>query len=494
MANNDDVEIIRHSAGQKYTLVKYDGLYFFFDNTLDKPTPISTPGGTMLKTSYIDLADRIMTDLQKFGPMCMSAESILPWHYTMVENFARMEHSEVESMLDACFMQKNDWTYDCCQEEEWKNIFGRQTERVKDIREWLSKCTHMQMTAACCIGNAYHSINVAYVLASIMEKYIGKERKNQFRILADIIAENSFYGPASDMVNDFANFDLYYGIHLNEDGPIINDENISLENNSENDGFDITIEQLIGRNYYHYTDGEKDDEQPYVLSHDLSSMLSEEDEEDEEETDEDESEEDDDCYNELADNLPDDCWVKKLCVTEDDNVEYYLVALEVDKDKVVGTTILHDEVSRMGGGMFFIPGMSMPESHSYEEIEIDDCEAVKSEIKSLKRGRFIPKEYSFVGKKLPAEIIENDKYNGDDTEYMLCLQSAHRLAYMDLFISTDEDGVIEDFSDYTTYQSSGSSYGDMFSRPHGLDDKNEEAIDMLLYIIDKYTDEEYASL
>ena len=56
-------------------------------------------------------------------------------------------------------------------------------------------------------------------------------------------------------------------------------------------------------------------------------------------------------------------------------------------------------------------------------------------------------------------------------------------------IDTSEEGVIEDMS-YSTYQSSGSAYGDMFSRPTSYPDRRDEAFDMLLYIYDMYTNEE----
>ena len=64
---------------------------------------------------------------------------------------------------------------------------------------------------------------------------------------------------------------------------------------------------------------------------------------------------------------------------------------------------------------------------------------------------------------------------------------------MHMSVTTTEEGIIEDF-DYSTYQSSGSAYGDMFSRPQHLNDRHEEIIDMLLYIIDLYTEEEYKQL
>lgn len=60
-------------------------------------------------------------------------------------------------------------------------------------------------------------------------------------------------------------------------------------------------------------------------------------------------------------------------------------------------------------------------------------------------------------------------------------------------IDTDENGIIENF-DYSSYQSSGSSYGDMFSRPQYYSDRFDEAVDMLLHILDQYTDQEFADL
>lgn len=486
MPENEKPEVIKTSKNNDYTLIKIDDCYFIMDNSGDEPHAVGTPRGDLIKTMYFPIAERLFSDIQKYGPYYMSAESLLPWHYTLCENFIKMEHEEIEEMLDECFLQEYDWTFEYVSDEKWKSLFGEMYEREPAIRNWLSKCTHMQMTAACCIGNAYHSLNVAFVLANLMENFTENERKKQFEILAKLMEKKSLYGPASNILKDFENFNLYYGIHLDEKGPIINNKSICLtcEDDENNEyGFEVTEEILIGRNYYHYTYGEKDDEQSFVLNHDILSCLSEYDEDDDEE----------EVDNELADYVPDDCWIKRICATDDDGEAYYIVAVEVKNNEVVGITTLLDEVYRAGGGLFFIPGKALSGSHSYEEVDADDYEAIENEIKNLKRGRYLSKDFSFVGKILPNEIIVNDKYNGDDTCYLICLQSAHRLAYMDLFINTDEKGVVENF-EYTTYQSTGSGYGDLFSRPQALNDKNEEAIDMLLYITDKYTDEEYESI
>jgi hypothetical protein len=117
------------------------------------------------------------------------------------------------------FINRYDWTYTIDVEgTKWKDIWGVRGVREGEIMEWLSEISHMQMTAACCIGNAYHTINVSYMLALIMETYDGDERDAMFSELADFICENSEYYASFE---SFKTFELYYGIHLREDGNVI---------------------------------------------------------------------------------------------------------------------------------------------------------------------------------------------------------------------------------------------------------------------------------
>lgn len=209
-----DYEIVQE--GNEWTIVQKDGRYFFIDE--DKEYA-ATPRGAILSTSYMNLAERILEDLDTYGPDNFSADSILPWHYTMVENFSKMDHKQVEDVLADSFINRYDWTYTTDVEDtEWKEIWGVRGVREGEIMEWLSKITHMQMTAACCIGNAYHTINIAYMLATIMETCDGDERETKFNKLADFVGENSEYYAS---VDDFKTFELYYGIHLKENGNII---------------------------------------------------------------------------------------------------------------------------------------------------------------------------------------------------------------------------------------------------------------------------------
>ena len=118
-------------------------------------------------------------------------------------------------------------------------------------------------------------------------------------------------------------------------------------------------------------------------------------------------------------------------------------------------------------------------------------EAVDNELEALKKKRYLPNKFSFMGKKFPQRILDKGGNGGDMTDHTYAIQSAYRLAYTHMSIVTTEGGIIEDF-DYSSYQSTGSEYGDVFSRPLAIKDKHKEIVDMLLYILDLYTEEEIA--
>lgn len=262
------------------------------------------------------------------------------------------------------------------------------------------------------------------------------------------------------------------------------EEAIDVENLT---GRSVSIEQLVGRNYYHYMNGQKDETQPaeYILS-DLDLNESEDDDEDEVDgVDEDEEESEG-----LADYLPQECWVKRF-VDEDNPDICYLLYLVIDEQGRISDSGCVEECSmRMGGGgvFFMIPGMELPSIKSYESTSYPP-DKVTDDLTMLFAGRSLPLDYAFSKKRLPQKMIDEDGNGGSNTEYTFALQSAYRMAYMHMSIETDENGVIQGFW-YSTYQSSGSAYGDMFSRPVLYSDRREEAIDMLLYIYDMYTEEE----
>ena len=482
--------IIKYSQDHRWFMTEQNESYYFFNADGEKAEPVKTPNGELLETSYLVLAERILSDLEIFGDRSMIAQSIMPWHFTMIDNFVKMKHKQVERMLDECFMQKYDWTYDISDPGS-ANIFGKPKERTAKIRAWLAKCTHMQMTAACCIGNAYYSINLAYVLAVLVEAYEGEELNKQLKALAAIVEEYSVYGDDfENILIAFETFVLYYGIHLAENGYIIVGEKISLlKKRVKPEELSLTEDILIGRNFYHYTYGKCSEHQPFTLSTDLSDIEEVPDEED------DGAESNEDINKELNKYLPSDCWLKKISAYDEDDEEiYYIIAIAVEGGRATNIVVVRDKVSRAGCGMLCIPNTAIPSSHYYDEIDFDDYpEIVCCEFDALRVGKYLPNNFTFIGKKLPQAILDMGGNGGDMTEHTYAIPSAYRLAYMHMSVLTTEEGVIEDF-DYSTYQSSGSAYSDMFSHPQMLDDRHEEIVDMLLYIVDLYTDEEYKQL
>ncbi len=470
-----------------YRYIQEDKKYVIYDGD----APLKTPGGHDVTTLYKPLAERIVRDLEKYGYSYRSSSSILAWHFTMIDNFSRLSHEKIEQIMISSFLSKPDWTCTVNRGPAWKKVFGDLATRIPQMKEWLRKASAMQLTAACCIGNAYESLNLAFCLAKIMEQYIGEDRVEKFRDLAQMIADTMEFGPVEGIVNDFQTFDLYYGFHLQEDGPILStfleedeekdaeeDENyISIEDLIDLEGESVDVETLVGRNFYHYTDGVKDSVQP--ASFELSDVdLDVPDEENEAGEDEEDEEE-----TELSDYLPDNCWVKRY-VDDDDFNTWYLFYIEVDEDGIITDAGCLSERAQsfgFGGFMFMLPGIEMTGAKSYN-VEVFTPEKVIEDANRLMNRPSLPLDFSFQDNPLPQAFIEENGYS-------FALQSAYRLAYTHLSIDTVEDDLIVSFN-YSSYQSSGNGYNDMFSRPVCLKDKREEAIDMLLYIFDKYSKDE----
>ena len=463
---------------------------------------LKTPAGNPVTTLYQPLAERLVQDLNEFGPSSFSAGSVLPWHYTMIDNFASMSHEAVERELIGSFLSQPDWTFFENGGKNWVRVFGEMSTRLPQMVSWLKLATIMQLTAACCIGNAYESLNIAYTLALIVEQYAGEEREEKLRGLAQMIADTYEFGSFSEIYKTAKTFELYYGIHFDEHGPAIKGFELEAEEKDEDeageepsddeeelydDDFDIaylegeevSVETLVGRNFYHYTDGELDAEQPLAYSFpDLELELDEESEENEEAEEVDSG---------LYEVLPDDCWVKRY-VDDDDPETCYLLYVALDEDGYINDAGCYMEVKQSSGLSLLFPGLDLPASKDYTYMA-DPPEKVTEDVERLLNYPALPLDFSFVGIRLPQFMIDEGGNGGDCTNYSFALQSAYRMAYTHMSIDTTEEGIIENI-DYSSYQSTGSAYGDMFTRPVKLGDRKEEAMDMLLYILDQYTVEE----
>lgn len=272
-------------------------------------------------------------------------------------------------------------------------------------------------------------------------------------------------------------------------------------------GVQLTVEELVGRNFYHYTNGVRDSRQPFRLT--LPDLeLSENDDEDDDTFDDnadDESSDDEedsaqvdsqseDEDDQLAELLPERCWAKRFTSLEELGADTYLLyVLQLDDSMTVlqELAFLDEPATRS----FFINfPICVDRAYSSVDMEFTPVEdLLMNERQALLAQRFLKDGFSFTEQRLPQAVLDRGGNGGKNTEYTDAIQSAHRLAYNHISIDTTPEGVVESFS-YSSYASSGDGYADMFSRPQLLGDKYEEVVDMLLYILDQYTEGEYAQI
>lgn len=472
---------------------------------------LTTPSGKKVTTLYKPLADRILHDLDLFGENYHSVESILSWHYTLIENFASQDRYIVSQYLYDSFLLQPDWTCSGGRTSEWYKQFGEWLDRQPFIAQWLDRMTHMQLTAACCVGKAYESLNVAFSLAVIMERFSGAEREDKFRSVASLLAMSNLYGTQEQILDVFKTFELYYGIHLEEDGPILGDivemlkrmesgteDSSDAKDTDELLGHYVTLEQLIGRNFKHYTEYDPDLEQEAAYTF-PDFELSLPDEEHAMETDF--EEEDIDIFDlpydeesELAEYMADDCWVKRI-VNPDDPECCFLLYLALDDDQCIDDVGCVKETAQQHDATPLSIDNKNDDiriAQSYEYVPFLSGNVQEDAIR-LEKDMVLPLDFSFIGKQIPQKVNEEYQHNGSTTEFLISIQSAYRFAYMTMEILTNKDGVIEKMI-YTTYRLSGNDENAMVSRPVVLSDRADEAVDMLLFIYDMYTDEELAKL
>ncbi len=214
----NDAELVQE--GSEWEMYKLDNIYGF--RKIEDDEWALTPKGNQLTTNFEKIAHRLLDDLDSFGEYYRGGDSALPWQYTIIDNFSCLSHKEIEEILDSSFLKKKDWTLDSNLESNPRArvLFGIQPGKREMIRKWLSKCSYLQLTAACCIGNACYSLNVAYTIAELMETTSGNDYNEKLHLLANNVAACIDEVPFVIM-SMFRLFELYYGVHMEKCGTII---------------------------------------------------------------------------------------------------------------------------------------------------------------------------------------------------------------------------------------------------------------------------------
>lgn len=218
------MQALNVSLDKEWLSTQKNGVYYFFCKTEGVETQIIMPNGNPLKTKYRVLANRILEDLKEYGFNYNFPESVVSYHVTLNDSFSGFKHKEIENkLLD--ILLPNDWTFNPSINERYKELLGGAVMRSIEIKNWLKKCSKMQLAAASCLGNAYKSINMPFCIAKMMEDYDPTYTIPLDRIkeLAEVFAVTGNYD-AETMVKDIRTFVFYYGIHYREKGRIIVDE------------------------------------------------------------------------------------------------------------------------------------------------------------------------------------------------------------------------------------------------------------------------------
>lgn len=211
-------KIISTSSDYQWVIVERNNEYYITHTVGSNVDFVRTPLGRMLRTSNVILAQRMLKDLEKDGLISKSSGSALQWHFTAIDSFIGKTPDDLSQMFNRDFLEKSDWTFLINQNKaEWIQLFGAEYERKKAIKLWIDRSNVPQMVAACNIGIKYHSLNVAYIIASISDKSGKALREQEYKQLADYIGE-SFPGVTTEELSrDFRLFEFYYGLRPEND-------------------------------------------------------------------------------------------------------------------------------------------------------------------------------------------------------------------------------------------------------------------------------------
>lgn len=469
---------LKDSTNGRYSLWEAGGRFLFCSKDEKNPEVFATDTNRPVITTYRKLADAILEDLDTYGPRSENLKSLAKWQFDMVSEYAGLTTKEFAELVKKECLNAPDWTDSIDKQDLRAQFFSLTLLDKEKIASWIDKCTSMQLNAILHICRALKSIKIALSLARVLEDY-SDGWFDKAEILINWITDNSEFS-YSYVTMIFRAFVVYYGIHLDENGGLF-EEKINYTEDLFFIGKKISKEILVGRNYYLYEDGLKAKEQPehFMPKDFLLDCSSDDADDDPEEPD----------YNELEVYVPERCWIRRINAHENGQESYYLIVVSIDDDDTITeVACIHEIVSQQNGGFFFFNPGIFDNSTNTEYEELDSFpQAVFDELVLLFKGRALQPGFSIIGKPIPKRMKDRNESSS------FALQSGYRAAYSHVTIDADDDWCFENL-EYSSYQSSNSAYGDMFSRPQTISDREDEAVDTLLHIIDNYSDSEWKEL
>lgn len=217
------IELKKVAEEGDFCVVKSDNRYGVFCGE----KMLKTPKGKTARTLYLPIAKRMMKDWKDLGyESYNSPTSILNYHFYVTDELpGYAEHSkEIIDFVNGLQWYNRDWTLQPCRVGNpeimmhWMNMFGCGEERVKKIAAWICYATNMQLAAMICVYKYFQSMNIAYLMAIVVEHV---PRVNHRKAIRDIFNFYSNFDQSCSYTEFWKIFDcfrLYYGIHFKEEG------------------------------------------------------------------------------------------------------------------------------------------------------------------------------------------------------------------------------------------------------------------------------------
>jgi hypothetical protein len=118
------------------------------------------------------LADKLLQDLKFYGDENMSAESIVVFHYSMIDFFSEEIKNKIIRAYMQSFSLEYDWTLNCPFEEQtyiesWMRAFGVPEKRIIKGHIWANTLDIYHLCAAAVITSVLGSANIPYIYSNI---------------------------------------------------------------------------------------------------------------------------------------------------------------------------------------------------------------------------------------------------------------------------------------------------------------------------------------
>jgi len=194
-----------------YTINEREGWYYLEKNGRQ----LTSLGGNRVRTMFKDLAERLVVDLEKYGESPSSPVSLVAFHYSMLDFFVDGNREDMERQIIIGFDRGWDWTLTCPSGNpdlmmEWMSLFGRGETQIENGIAWVKTLTKMQLCAVTVIGAYFESVNIPYLVATLisakeLKKYV--QQIQRFQIWVSV----------EDGTKALENFLFYFNVDENPD-------------------------------------------------------------------------------------------------------------------------------------------------------------------------------------------------------------------------------------------------------------------------------------